>query len=336
MRANRLGRNIVKRRAALIATLLAVVSPLAGAMAQSPSWPARDVTIVVPTPPGGSVDLVARSLASYLQSQTGQAFVIDNRPGAGAMIGAQRVVRAAPDGYTLLFSASASITTDVLMYKKLPYDPVTDFTPIAMVAESPVIVAAGSKLPARDIAQLTEHAKSIAPRQLTAGTPGVGTKGDLAAKLLQQMTGARFVEVPYKGSVPLMTDLLSGAISIAVDLLPTYIPYIKDGTVNLLGVASLKRLTAFPAAPTLIEQGLAGFETSSFFSLNGPAGLDKPVVEKLNRLANAWIETDGAKTLLTTNGLSPVGGSPEDLHARAIREIEKWRPIVKAAGISFN
>jgi tripartite-type tricarboxylate transporter receptor subunit TctC len=329
-------RNIVKRRAAIIAILLAAVSPLAGALAQSPSWPARDITIVVPTPPGGSVDLVARSLANYLQSETGQAVVIDNRPGASAMIGAQRVVRAAPDGYTLLFSASASITTDVLMYKKLPYDPLTDFTPIAMVAESPVVVVAGSRLPVRDVAQLTQYAKTIAPRQLTSGTPGIGTKGDLAAKLLQQMTDTRFVEVPYKGSVPLMTDLLSGGISIAVDLLPTYIPYIKDGTVNLLGVASVKRLADFPEAPTLIEQALAGFETSSFFSLNGPAGMEKTVVEKLNRLANAWIETSGAKSLLAANGLGPVGGSPEELRARAIREIDKWRPIVAAAGISFN
>ena len=133
-----------------------------------------------------------------------------------------------------------------------------------------------------------------------------------------------------------MTDLLSGAISVAVDLLPTYIPYIKDGTVNLLGVASVRRLADFPSAPTLIEQGLAGFETSSFFSLNGPAGMEKPVVEKLNRLANAWIETESAKSLLATNGLTPVGGSPDDLRSRAIREIEKWRPVVKAAGISFN
>ena len=331
-----MGRKFVKRNAAIFAALLVATLLPAHAMAQSSAWPTRDVTIVVPTPPGGSVDLVARSLANYLQSETGHAFVIDNRPGASAMIGAQRVARATPDGNTLLFSASASITTDVLMYKKLPYDPLTDFTPVAMVAESPVLVAGGSKLPARNIRELVEYAKSIAPGQLVSGTPGVGTKGDLAAKLLQQMTDTRFVEAPYKGSVPLMTDLLSGAISVAVDLLPTYIPYIKDGTVNLLGVASVRRLADFPSAPTLIEQGLAGFETSSFFSLNGPAGMEKPVVEKLNRLANAWIETESAKSLLATNGLTPVGGSPDDLRSRAIREIEKWRPVVKAAGISFN
>ena len=305
-------------------------------MAQTSAYPARDVTIVVPTPAGGPVDILARALGNYLQTETGQAFVVDNRPGAGAAIGAQRVVRSAPDGYTLLFAASASITTDVLMYKSLPYDPLKDFTPIAIAAETPVVVVANAALPAHDIKELVAYAKASGATRLTMGTPGLGTKGDLAGKLLQQMTDTRFTEVPYKGSAPLMIDVLNGTLTVAVDLVPTYIPYVKDGTARLLGVAGTRRLADFPNVATLIEQGLPGFETSSFFSLNGPAKLEAPVVETLNRLVNGWLKTDSAKSLLATNGLTPVGGSSADLRARAVREIEKWRPVVKAAGLSFD
>jgi tripartite-type tricarboxylate transporter receptor subunit TctC len=319
------------------ATLIAaaVVAQVAAAPTSAQSWPTRPVSMVVPFAAGGSTDIVARLLAERMRSIFNGAFVVENKPGATGNLGVSYVAKAPADGYTLLLSTSGPVATNVLIFKKLPVDPLKELTPIALIAEVPLLVAVNAKLPIHNIQELIAYDKAN-PGKLNFGNAGTGGMGHMASELLAGITGMKFSSIPYQGSAPVTRDLVAGTVDISFDLAPTYIPHIKSGTIRAIGVTTSQRLPDLPDVPTIAEQGFANYEASGFVALLGPAGLPADLVEKLNRAANDWLQTPEAKTALANQTLRPLGGTPEMLQARVRHEVDKWGPVVKAAGISLG
>ncbi len=325
----------MRHRLALIAVLFALAALLGAGPATAQAWPSRSVSIVVPFPPGGATDVIARLLAEHFRKQFGQPFVIDNKPGATGNIGAGAVARAVPDGYTLLVSTSGPIATNVLIFKKLPFDTRKDFTPIAPLAEIPALVVANPNVPVKTIQDLIAYDRAN-PGKLNLGHAGIGGMGHMAAELLAMTAQTKFVTVAYQGSAPATTALLSGETDFGVDLASSYLPHIQAGKIRALAVTTAKRLPQLPDVPTVAEQGVPGFEAAGFAGLEGPVGLSPEIVKKLNAAANDWLATDEAKATLAKNSLTPIPGTPEDLHARVLKEIDKWRPVVERAGIALD
>jgi tripartite-type tricarboxylate transporter receptor subunit TctC len=302
--------------------------------ASAQQWPSRTVNIVVPFAAGGSTDIVARLVAERMRSVFNGAFVIENKAGATGNLGVAYAAKAPPDGYTLLFSTSGPVATNVLIFKNPPVDPLKELTPIALVAEVPLLVAVNARLPIHNMRELLAYDKAN-PGKLNFGHAGTGGMGHMASELLASLEGRTFNSIPYQGSAPVTTDLIAGMVDVAFDLAPTYIPQVKAGTIRAIAVTTSQRLPDLPDVPTVAEQGIQNYEASSFVALLGPAGMQPELVAKLNTAVNDWLKTDEAKKALALQTLRPLGGTPEMLQARMRSEIEKWGPIVKGANISF-
>jgi tripartite-type tricarboxylate transporter receptor subunit TctC len=290
---------------------------------------------IVPTGPGSAVDVNARRITPKLSEALGQPVIVENRPGAGGTFGADQVAKSPPDGYTLLFSTSAPVATNVLIFKHPPVDPLKELTPIALFAEVPLLVAVNPKLPIHNIAELLAYDKAN-PGKLNFGHAGTGGMGHMASELLASMEGRTFNSIPYQGSAPVTKDLMAGMVDVAFDFAPSYIPQIKAGTIRAIAVTTDQRLPDLPDVPTLAEQGIANYEASSFVALLGPAGLPPDLVAKLNAAVNDWLRTDAGKQALAQQTLRPLGGTPEMLRNRIQNEIDKWGPVVKRTGISLG
>ncbi|HWM47287.1 MAG TPA: tripartite tricarboxylate transporter substrate binding protein [Xanthobacteraceae bacterium] len=320
-------------KVALISALLACAFASPG---MTQAWPSRTVSILVPFPAGGSTDIVARFMAERMRAlYNGASFVVENKPGATGNVAAAAVAKAAPDGHTLLFSTSGPVATNVLIFKNPPIDPLKDLTPIALVAEVPLIIVVNAKLPIKNISELLAYDKAN-PGKLNFGNAGTGGMGHMASELFARTTGRKFVSVPYQGSAPVTRDLVAGMVDVAFDLAPTYLPHIRSGALRALAVTTTKRLPDLPDVPTVAEQGFPDYEASSFVALLGPPNLPPDVVTKLNAAVNDWLQTKEAKTALANQTLFPLGGTPDMLRARIQKEIDKWRPVVTAAGISLG
>jgi tripartite-type tricarboxylate transporter receptor subunit TctC len=307
-------------------------APCRGAVAQE--WPNRPVTMIVPFPAGAAVDTLARAVAQALSENFGKQFIVDNRAGAGGNLGGTVVAKAAADGHTWLFGTPAPIALNKFMYKELAYDSERDFTPVVLVAKSPMIIAAASGFPARTLADLIVHARQH-PGKVNVGHPGNGTLGHITSALIQQFAGVDMMNVPYRGSAPLITDLLSGQIDVAMDFMPTYLPLIADRKIRALAVTTSRRVPQLPDVPTVQEAGFAGFEATAWYAIVAPTGTPPDIVAKVNDAVNAFLRSDRGKTLLEQNSLQGVGGSPEDLKAFIDAEHSKWRPVIEAAKIAM-
>jgi tripartite-type tricarboxylate transporter receptor subunit TctC len=313
--------------------LLALLSVLSFGTAIAEDWPARNVTMIVPFPAGGSTDILARAVAQELTEKLGKPFVIENRGGAGGNIGAAIVAKAKPDGYTILFTTPAPISLNKLMYRNMPYDPETDFEPVVLVAKSPlIIVAKGDGF--SDLKAMIAFAKEN-PGKINVGHPGNGTLGHITSELLQQMTGVKVTNIAYRGSAPLMTDLLGANIDIAIDFMPAYVPLILDGKLKPLAVTTASRSSQLPNVPTANEAGLPGFEASAWYAVAVPKNSPDEVVRRINGVVNAWLATEKGKALLEQNAMQGAGGTPGDLRAFMASELNKWGPLIKAAKIEF-
>lgn len=319
------------RRLAVAAVLCAIAAPTT-LLAQS--WPARPVTMIVPFPAGGNTDVLARAVAAALSDKLGKQFIVDNRGGAGGNIGATVVAKAASDGYTLLFATPGPVAQNRLMYKTMPFDPDKDFQPIVLIANSPLIVTAKADSPFKTLKEMVAFAKAN-PGKLNAGVPGQGTLGHITSELLKSASGAEYTNVPYRGTAPLLTDLLGGQIDLASDFMTTYVPLVKDGKVRALAVTSATRSPALPDVPTVIESGVANFEATAWYSLLAPTGTPDEVIQKVNAAVNDWLKTPKANEVLTTMAMLPNGGTPEQLKAYIAAEVAKWSPVIKAANIQF-
>jgi tripartite-type tricarboxylate transporter receptor subunit TctC len=304
------------------------------ATASAEDWPTRPVTMVVPFTAGTTSDLVARALVEHLSKAIGATIIVDNRGGAGGNIGGAVVAKAHPDGYTLLLATTGPAATNKLMYKDISFDPQRDFAPVALVGKSPVIIVARPDAPMTTLSEMIAYAKAN-PDKLNAGFPGNGTLGHITGELLQTRLQIKFGEVQYRGSTPIMTDLLGGHIDIAMDSMAAYVPNVKDGKLRALAIAGGNRWSGLPDVPTVAESGLPGFEASVWYALLAPTGTPPDAIAKLNAASNDFLKTPRAKEIFDNLGIEAAGGSPDDLKAFVASEIEKWAPIIKAANISF-
>lgn len=302
--------------------------------AQAQSWPSRPITLIMPFAAGGGTDLLARALAQDLGERLGQQVVVDNRAGAGGNIAAGMVAKAPPDGYTIMFGTPGPLANNKLMYKSLPFDPEQAFAPVVLIAKSPLIVAAKSSLPVKTLEELKAYAAAN-PGKLNVGVPGNGTLGHITSILLQKALGITMTNVPYRGTAPVVNDLLGDQVDLAMDFMPSYVPVVKDGRVRALAVTTTERARDLPDVPTVQEAGVKGFEATAWYALAAPAGTPAEIVDKLNAATNAFLKSPKGQDALAQLSMQAVGGTPAELKAFISSELEKWGPVVRDAKISM-
>ena len=299
-----------------------------GACAQE--YPARPVRIIVPSPPAGGTDIIGRVLAQHFSRAFGQQFFVENKPGAGNLIGIEAAARAAPDGYTLLMTAS-TIALNSVLYKKVPYDPVKDFAPITLAATAPNILIVNPALPARNVAELIALARQK-PGALSYGTPGIGTSPHLCMELLKYMAAIDIQHVPYKGTAAAVTDVMSGQIQAAFATALTAKPQVDAGRVRALAVSGPRRVEALPAVPPVGET-VTGYEAMQWYGLLAPAGTPAGLIERLNAEALVALRAKETKDRLAADGAEPLGSTPQEFAALIRRELDKWAKVAEAAKI---
>jgi tripartite-type tricarboxylate transporter receptor subunit TctC len=312
-------------RRALLA-FAAVVLALAAGPARAQTYPTSPIRLVVPFAPGGGADLMARILADPLAKRLGQPIVIENKPGGGATLGADLVAKAAPDGYTLLWTTPGPQITNPYLMQKLPYDPNKDFTPVATVVTAVNVLVVTPSLPVKSVAELIAYAKSN-PGKLNYSSAGVGASSHLSGALLGQMAGIDIVHVPYRGSGPALQDLPAGNVQMAIDTVAVLLPHIHSGGVRALGVATVARNPTLPDMPPIADT-LPGFEGSSINYINGPAGLPQTIAERLNREINAVLGDAEVQKRMQIAGFTPIIESQPALVKRIVSEQEKWKKVI--------
>jgi len=317
-------------RRRILATLAAAA--LAGPWAaQAQGYPDHPIRFVVPYPPGGGTDVIARIVQGKLQAALGQNIVIDNKGGAGGSVGTDIVAKAAPDGYSVLFTLN-SHTVNPAIYAKLPFDTLKDFEPVGTVASLPQILVAHPQFPANNVAELIALAKAK-PGTLAYASVGVGSPGHLAGELFKLRTGTQMTHVPYRGGGPAVTDVMGGQVPLLWVSIPAAAQHVKSGKLKALGVSTLKRSAAFPDVPTLQEAGVPDFEVDSWYAMFVPAKTPKPVIDKLNRALNTTLQDPEIREKLLAQGSEAVGGTPEALGKTVDAELVKWAKLAKDASI---
>lgn len=321
--------------AGLLAATLAAVGTAAAA--QTPEWPqARPITYVVPFTAGGSTDVVGRTLAEKLQAALKQSVVVDNKPGQGGGIGAAFVAKAAPDGYTLFGGTISTHAINASLYRNLPYDPVKDFEPVALVATLPNVLLVDPALGVNSVAELIALLKKDEKKR-TFASSGAGTSTHLAGELFADLIGVPLQHIPYKGTPPAMVDVSSGQVTFMFDQMTAAVPLLQAGKLKLLAVTTPKRIALAPNTPTMVEAGVPGFEMASWQAVYAPKGTPKSIVERLHaEIAKALQQPDVQAKLHGQLGMDLVGGSPQELAALMAREIPRWAALVKKSGASAN
>jgi len=314
----------------------AVIAAIAFTAVQSasaqPAYPTKAVRIVVPSSAGGGTDIITRIVAPKLAQSLGQQIVIDNRPGAGTMIGGEIVAKSPPDGYTLLMCVS-TLATNPVIYRKVPYNALTDFAPVTLVLTASNVLVVHPSLPPRTVKELIAFAKTR-PGQLNFASAGLGTGPHLSMELFLSITGLRMVHVPYKGSAPAMVDLIAGQVSVMAATALTGIPHIRAGRLRALGVTGAKRTDAAPDVPTIAEAGVPGYEAVQWYGMVAPANTPREIVTRLNRDMLASLQAPDIKEKFAADGGDPAGTSPEEFGRYIKTETEKWQKVAKAAGIT--
>jgi tripartite-type tricarboxylate transporter receptor subunit TctC len=308
--------------------------------AQAQTWPGKAVRIVVPFPPGGTTDIVARSLGVELQRMWQHPVVIENRPGAGGNIGADLVAKAAPDGYTLLMGTVGTHAINKALFEqngaKMPFDPAKDFVPITLAAGVPNVMVINPKLPVNTVAEFIAYAKAR-PGQLNMASSGNGTSIHLSGELFKTVTGVYMVHFPYRGSAPAVTDLIAGNMNVMFDNLPSALPHIKSGRLKALAVTSRTRSPALPDVPTIEEAaGLKGFDASSWFGLFAPAGTPRAIVDKIQGDVAKALAQPAVRERFIAQGADPGGNTPDQFAAFIRAETDKWTRVVKISNAKVD
>ena len=301
----------------------------AGALAQS--YPTRAIKLVVPSSPGGGTDIVARILGQKLSEQLGQQFVVENRAGAGTVIGNDAVAKSAPDGYTLLMGLS-TLAINPSMYAKLPYDALRDFAPISQSVSACNILILHPSVPAKTVVELIALARAK-PGSLTFGSAGMGTNPHLSGELFKSLARIDMVHVPFKGSGQSIISQVAGEIAANFPSVPTAMPYVKAGRLRGIGVTTLRRVEVLPDVPSIAEAGLPGYEATQWFGLLAPAGTPRPIIDRLYQESLRALRSADMKERMTAEGLEVVGSTPEEFASYIRSETEKWTQVIKAAGI---
>jgi tripartite-type tricarboxylate transporter receptor subunit TctC len=313
---------------------LALVAALAAAGAAAQGYPAKPVKIIVPYPPGGPTDIVARVVAQKLSEQTGQQFVVDNRGGGGGNIGAEAVARSGADGYTLLVATTAHAINRTL-FKNLGYDLKKDFAPISQLTAGPLVIVANPALPAKNVKELIAVAKAR-PGDLAFASSGNGQSTHLAAELFNTMAGTKMTHVPYKGSAPALTDTMGGQVSLFFDTMLSAMPHVRSGKLKALAVTSAARSPAAPDIPTVAESGLPGYEAIAWNGLLAPAGTPKEVIARLSAEVRKTLELAEIKERFAAQGFAAAWSSPEQYAAFLDNEVDKWAKVVKVSGATVD
>ncbi len=310
---------------------IAAVATLAAAPTVAQNYPNHAIRLVVPSSPGGGTDITGRIVAQKLSEQLGQQVVVDNRAGAGTIIGIEIAAKAPPDGYTLLMGLS-TLAINPSMYAKLPYDAIKDLAPISLAVLSPNILTVHPSLPAKNLKEFIALAKAR-PGTITFGSAGQATSPHLSGELLKVLAHIDIVHVPFKGSGQSVISSLAGEIAANFPSVPTAIPYIKAGKLRALGVTTAKRSQALPDVPSIAEAGVPGYEATQWFGLLAPAGTPRPIIDRLNQEMVKLLKSPEVRDRLIADGTDPAPTTPEEFGAYIKSETEKWTKVIKAAGI---
>jgi tripartite-type tricarboxylate transporter receptor subunit TctC len=302
---------------------------LAAASAHA-AYPDKSIHLIVPYPPGGLTDAVARAVGKALADRVGQAVIVDNVPGGGGNIGADKAAKSPPDGYTIYIGNNATVGLNTLVYKKLPFDPLADLAPITLIAESQTILVVNPSVPAKSVAELVALAKSK-PGQLNFGSTGTGGTSHLAGEMFNTAAGVRITHVPYKGTGPALTDLLGGQIQLMFN--DTALPQVKTDKLRALAVTGRKRWPQMPEVPTLSELNIPGYETYNFFGILAPAGTPAPILARLNAELVAIMKDPAMQAWMQERGAEARSSTPDDFAAFIRRDLAKWAKVVKDVGI---
>jgi len=320
------------KRLDVLALLGTALFGLATAPVEAETYPSRVVTVVVPYPAGGSVDGVARLLAQKLIESFGQSFIVENRAGgAGGIVGANYVAKAAPDGYTLMLTASIHVVTPFL-HKAVPYDVVTDFTPISLVASGPLIVSTTAQTPAKTLKEFFDLVRKD-PNKYTFATSSFGSAGHMAIELLKRDAGVDTLVVPYKGASPALTDLMSGQVQLIADPILSSLPLAKAGSIKALAITSTKRIDIAPEIPTVAESGMKGFDFGSWYGLWGPKGLPADLVTTIQAEVARIVQRPEVRERFALLGFEPLGSTPDYFAGYIKAEMAKYQQIIKDANI---
>jgi tripartite-type tricarboxylate transporter receptor subunit TctC len=333
MNSNQISRRQFTQRA----LALSAASALAGVatLANAQTWPARAISMIAPYPAGGGVDTVARLIAELLATRLGQPVAVDNKPGAGATIGATALARSAPDGYTLMLGSIVDYAIAPHVIKGLAFDMKRDLVPVVDLAFGTVVLVVNNDLPAKNVKELIALAKAK-PGELSYASSGVGGLQHLNAEMFKQMAGVDMVHVPYKGTTQFLPDLVSGRIPLSIDSLPAHLQNIRAGKTRALAVASASRSSTLPEVPTMAEAGLPGYESATNYTVFVPAKTPPEIIQKLNLELNAIVKSEAVVSKLLALGIGVRGGSVEAAQARVQVENERWANVIKTGNLTFN
>jgi tripartite-type tricarboxylate transporter receptor subunit TctC len=317
--------------------LTALLGMAAASAVQAQDTPTgKPLMLVVPFPPGGPTDAMARAIAQEVKDVLGQPVLVDNRSGAGGNIGADLVARAPANGQTLLFGTSGPLAINASLYKKISYDPLHSFTPIINIGYLPNVLVVNPSVPAKNVQELIAYSKAH-PGKLTYASSGNGASSHLAGVMFNKLAGTDFQHIPYKGTGPALNDLVGGHVSMAFTDVLTALPFIKAGKLRVLGVTTTSPSRALPGVPTVAEQGVKGFDVSVFFGIVAPAGTPPDVVTKLNRAFATALQRPELSKMLAQQGLEMASSTdPENLHAFMTREVARWHDVVKSSGAQLD
>ena len=298
-------------------------------------YPAKTVRVIVPYPPGGGTDTIARPLAQKLTESFGQQVIIDNRGGAGGNVGMELAARAAPDGYTLVIGLTAQLAVNPALYRKLPYDPVKDYEPITLIGAGAYLLVVHPSLPVKDVKELVVLAKAR-PGQITYASSGNGSGGHLCMELFKTMTGTNFVHVPYKGGGPALVDTLAGQVQVLFTPPVSATQHVQSGRLRALAVSTVRRSSGMPDLPTIAESGVPGYDSGVWYGVLAPAGTPREIVMRVNGDVVKALQQPDFRTMLIANSIDPIGSSPEVL-AQFIRiEMAKWAKVVRDADVRVD
>jgi tripartite-type tricarboxylate transporter receptor subunit TctC len=328
---------LLNRRAFLIGAVAAPIVPMLVASARGqpspvPVWPARPVTMIIPFPAGGAMDVLGRAVVQDLAERLGQPFVVDNRVGAAGNIGAMAAAKAPPDGYTILMAGAASLALNKFIFGTMPYDPEKELAPIVLVSRLPHILVSNPKVEAATLGQLVTYARAN-PGRLNAGVPGTGTTAHITLEAFMAQTGAKMAVVTYRAEPQMLTDLIGGQLDLACTLTTGPGPHVRSGQLRALAVTSATRTEQLPDVPTVEQAGFLGYEATAWFAMAAPAGTPDAIVDKLNSSVNGFLQSDKGRQHLAKLDSLPAGGTPAETRAFIAAQTLKWGPIIRSADI---
>ena len=312
-------------------TLLAIVAACLGSSALAQAWPAKPIRLVVPFPPGGGTDIIARETSQRVAAATGWTFVIDNKPGAGGNLGVDAAAKSPADGYTIVIGQTSNLAINPTLYAKMPYDSVKDLAPIVLLANAPLVMVTGMGTPLKTLGDAVAAAKAK-PGSLNFASPGNGTVAHLTSVMFQKAAGIQTQHIPYKGAAQALTDVMSGSVELYMSSVPTLIGQIRNQKLRALAVTSANRVDDLPNVPTINESGYSGFDAVTWFGLLAPAGTPREVITRLNAEFNKALQNPELRKRLGDEGADPAGGTPEQFAALIRNDIPRWGRVVKDSG----